>query len=474
MAGTRLKVESNYQQQAATFSKYGLNNLSAIYELIDNSLGPKANSQSVTIELYVDNSNKHSRYLKVLKIKDDGKGIPYSLIAKAMGLGVLKGNTMHEHGVGMKSSIAYFGHHNLKKGLDYIETDDGSQSYKIKDIIKDELDIAGPKQSTGVTFTEVSIRIADEMNVSTKFYKSKWAKKLGRRYCKQIIDGKKIVITRYDNKTKTKLDSTEVKAESPPYFNHTNSSTTPFITHKFATTDYEATLILGNLKDDFEGNGAWNKATTGGGGIDIVIHDRVVAEQQMSPLEKCGKMSHPKYNGMIGQLVVVKGVSTVPKKTDVQSDEVFKLLQEDIKSEWQKKGWSGYYPDSGGYVFDENKVRDNVTAQLKLAPYNWTGVGKEKSTWFGTQMDVVGKKPGNKDKTIIEIKVKEITTQDVNQLVGYMIAEGVTDGVLIGPSLSSNGNAFKDHVRSKLKFSIDFWNYNSGAYVAFTNGAAKV
>lgn len=471
---TTVKVASDYQKQAATYSKYGFTPLTAIYELVDNSLGKKAKSNNVEIKLYVDNTNKHARYIRKIEIVDDGKGIDWGILPKAMGMAILKGKPgeMHEHGIGMKASIAYFGNHNLKKGLKQIKTYDGTNSYSVYDIKDDILQIkqipAPP--NTGTT---IAINVARGLDHSSRLFKSFWAPKIGRRYCKLLQDGKSIKITRYDNKNSKKIDSVIVKARKPPYYNWTDASKTPFFKHTFKTTDFECELIIGKTADDFDGDGAWKGPTTGGGGVDIILGNRVVAEQSQLPLDKCGKMSHPKYNAMIGQLIVKSGLATIPKKTDIEEDTIFKTLQEDIKSEWQKNSWFGYFPDSGGNILDENIVRDNVHEMLAKPPYKWSEVGKEKSTYFGTTMDVIGKQKGHSTKTIIEIKVKEIKTNDVNQLVGYMIAEDVKKGVLIGPSMSSNADEYREIVRKKMKWKIDFWNYNEGAYKAFTDGAEK-
>jgi len=457
-----IEIATNYESQANTGSKhYKGDYIDPLKELVDNSLA--AGATEINIELHCDTKYQINR----LVVTDNGSGFSYDDAPVALGLAVKKGKGINEHGQGMKTAIAWFGGHNLSEGFDFLETYDGQYKYEISQLGNDGAPAINVENGIKDTYTTLSVNV-HRVGVSARKFKTDWAYKLGRIYALAISNGLRIEIDQYKD-GKHNADC-KIAPQNPPFYNHETGSNTPMMAPiEIVTADYEATLILGRLKDDFSGDRAWKKATTGGAGVDIIKDGRAIILQSSAPLELCGKMNHPKFNGLIGRLIIKRGegITTNPTKDNVEITEDFKALQADIAAEWKKHSISAKYPDSKKSTLKESVVRDNAHSMLAKAPFNWKNVGYESSTTFGTRMDVTGIQPGDKTKTIMEIKVEQIKPNHVNQLVGYMIAEGVEKGIMLGPQISTNAEKFITKVCKDLGFDIQFWNYNDGAYIAF-------
>jgi len=79
-----------------------------ISELIDNSVAAKQNDVllKVDIKLYVDEDNNPTKFI----IKDNAKGIsPTDFGVAICPAGIVGGNSLNEHGLGMKQAVAALG-----------------------------------------------------------------------------------------------------------------------------------------------------------------------------------------------------------------------------------------------------------------------------------------------------------------------------------------------------------------------------
>ncbi len=449
------KIQANlqYRNIANTFGQAGYDIHSALYELLDNSLG--ANASEITVELYCD---KQTRIVDRIVVTDNGGGIPKDDLGDLLTPATVKGSGLNEHGVGMKAAIAWLGGHSIVDGLDYIETNDGTNHYRVVDL-DNEITIENQPFATG-TYTSVSVNVAAVRGVKAKFTYP-YTNRIGRRYGRYIRNGSTITLDIVDKDTDSQIKSIDVDGYAPPYLNPSDSTCSPIgnwtITN--AAYGYECTLFVGKVDPDKTGpTKPWGNPGTGKGGIDIILNDRVLVEQTALPLNLVGAMDHPNYNDLVGQLVVTKGLATTPKKNGIEVDTAFEDLQSEIKVIWDDNNLNQYFKSKPKKGPSEAKVRDNLAKYLKQE--GWKEVGTEKHTYFGTRMDVVGKKPKATDKTVFEVKTEDINPAAVNQLVGYMMAEGCLNGVLVGPNMSKDAQAYLKKVKEyHPTFKIAMWNY---------------
>ena len=461
----KIKINMDYKNVVNTFAQAGYDVHSALAELIDNSLG--AGAKDIGIEVF---RSKDSGVVSRVVIADDGNGILKSNLENLLGPATVKGNSLNEHGVGMKAAIAWFGGSNITKGLDYIESDDGTSHYKVVDLDNDASVV--PLKPTGKSFTTISINVTPSHNITASQYYP-YVNRIGRRYGHWIDAGVKITLNVVNESDDTDvIHECKIPSYHPPYLNPSTGAGTPIMTEKIKSAHhgYEVEIRIGKVDTSKVNKAtAWKGITIGGGGVDIIMNNRVVMQQTRLPLDKCPKQSHPHYGPLIGQLRVIKGLNTTPKKNAIVVNAAFKDLQDKIGGLWTKNKMSPYFTASSG--LNESVIRDNLAKMLKQEGYS--EIGTEKSTYFGTKMDVVAKAAGSTDNTIFEVKADELNPNAINQLVGYMMADNVTAGVVVGNGISSNAEKFLELVKTvHPTYTIEVWNFkDTMKYQSLTSGA---
>jgi hypothetical protein len=457
-----INMDSNNERMANTMSKSGFTFYSALNELVDNSTGTAKN---ITISLVVENHNQ--RPIKKIIISDDGSGIPKEQLRKAFGMGVMTGKTIHEHGVGMKTSIAYFGGLNIRDGLESISSYDGKDSYKVISYEGNNLSIKKlpVPTSTGTTIVaNVKEQTAAANRVQTLI------EKLGIRYA-IFVDRleNSITVQEVDEatgkvlKNKSGKDTIhEVKPIYPPYY-HPISETKVHILHKRLTTaDLVADLTIGLTPEDEDG--AWARKSYGGG-IDVVQNERVICHREYDPISEWRPVNHTSLNALCGRLVIQEGhLDTTPKKDALQASPQWTELKNEV-AKAIKVAQLGHFFSAP----PEEEVKDDqiTEAQIEanlidfLNDLGYTKVVKQSELKYGFRTDVEGVTPQS-EGCIWEVKKKGVVPNDVLQLVNYMKIKNITKGVLVAPGWGHDGEKYLKEVWPDM--SIELWDVTRPQY----------
>lgn len=468
MAKKILKMESNNELMANTMSKSGFTFYTALNELIDNAI---VSAKNISINLLVENFGQRS--IKKISVIDDGCGISLNDASVALSVGARTNQGVHEHGVGMKSAIAYFGSSDIRKGLDKIYSYDGVDSYCIYGyegndlLIEDEITVP---DGTGT-----KIQISVELNIYAAQRVIALRDMLGVRYGLFIQNGGSITINEVDVSTgdimkdaKGNPVSSIVKPIFPPYFHPTTSTNVHLLKKEITTKDIVGELTIGMSPDAHEG--MWAKCSYGGG-IDVIQNERVIMHRTYEPLTEWRPKNHTSLNALVGQLVIKEGhLPTTPKKDGVQQTdmwmEVKKAIAETIK---EGKISSFFNPPEDEDDYDsvsESLIRDALADYLKaqVLPSGdsiWNDVKTEESTDTNLSMDVTA----NSGDTmyVFEVKKGNFNAQDMNQLVGYMVTVNAKQGVVFAKNILANAKKqFEEHWKPLLKdFNISYWDEKS-------------
>lgn len=464
-------MKSNNELMANTMSKSGFTFTSALHELVDNAI---VTAKNISVNLLVNNHGQRS--IKKISVIDDGSGISLEECAVALSVGARTNQGIHEHGVGMKSAIAYFGNTDISKGLDKIYSYDGVDSYSIIGYEGNELHIDDDTPVPDSTGTKIVMNVL--LNVFAAKRVSILRDSLGIRYANFINEGGRIVINEVDLKTgdiikdaKGNPTSIIVPTISPPYFHPTTLTNVHLLKTEVTTQNIVAELTIGMSPEDHEG--VWARQSYGGG-IDVVQNDRVIMHRTFEPLTKWRPKNHTSLNGLVGQLVVKTGhLATTPKKDNIQqTDEWTELKKSIAEAIKDAKITSFFNPPENEDDYDslsESLIRDGLADYLKsqVLPNGdliWNDVKTEESTDTNLSMDVTAN--SSDAFYVFEVKKGNFNAQDMNQLIGYMVTVGATHGVVFAKNVLANAKKqFDEHWKPLLKdFNIQYWEESSAQH----------
>jgi hypothetical protein len=471
MVKKTLKMKSNNELMANTMSKSGFTFTSAIHELLDNSI---VTAKNISVNLLVDNYGQRS--IKKISVIDDGAGISLAECAIALSVGARTNQGIHEHGVGLKSAIAYFGDTDISKGLEKIYSYDGVDSYAITGYEGNDLHIDDGLPIQETTGTKIIMNVL--LNVFAAKRVNSLKESLGVRYANFISKGGSIVINEVDLKTKEIIKDAKgnpttivVPSITPPYFHPTTLTNVHLFKTDITTQNIVAELTIGMSPDNHEG--VWAKQSYGGG-IDVVQNDRVIMHRTFEPLTQWRPKNHTSLNSLVGQLVIKEGhLATTPKKDNLQQNdewmEVKKVIAEAIKD---AKITSFFNPPENDDDYDslsESLIRDGLAEYLNAQTLPngaaiWTDVKTEESTDTNLSMDVTAF--SSETMYVFEVKKGNFNAQDMNQLIGYMVTVGAKHGVVFAKNVLANAKKqFNEHWKPLLKdFHITYWEESSAQH----------
>ncbi len=463
-----IEIEWNYDGVVALVSDNNYDFLTALYEIIDNAFA--AGATSVTIEVFTDSENNVTNIVAI----DNGTGLKQENIGKAFSPGALKGDSINEHGAGLKASIRHFGE------LNFFESKLGSEgSWILTNLNPDEndgkLSISINPQETEDTGVELEINCTKtpyNMNCHSNV-PSYQARRLGRRYADILSeDGVRLTVSYMgisdDGEPFTKKES-EVRPHYPEYSQHLLVNH-PIVGKNNSFEAYLDVYKLGEMSEYSQGDPV--KPTTGSAGLDIVMHGRVVVERTKSPLAKVSSevggeffnFSHPSQNRLYGRLRVEHGIRTTPKKNNIQEATAeFQELQEIIASIWEEKDLKSYFKtesEESNDTLSEKEIEDNLIDYIED---DYEFIGRQLPTVFGMRLDVLAKRKSDDEKVVFEIKADKGTPNSVLQLIGYLHSKGLTHGVLVCDGYSDQTMQFID---SWGDYEIEIWDMSKMKYKA--------
>ena len=465
----RIKLKIDVANIIKGYANSGYDPMTALCELIDNSIG--AGAEGIEIAFTYGAGNLCTKIV----VTDDGMGIPYTDIDELMSPSFKKsGDSLHEHGIGMKAAIAYFGKDCIfQESFGGIESFDGTNHYLIKELVDDELIIDEypyTRKDTGATIT-INVTNGSTFKTNTASGNMSIGPYLGRKYA-LLLENKSVKIDlSFTNASNGKDTHRKVKANHPPYVHSDGISRKPCENIKFTTPmGTEGHLIVGcfNTKLAVGDRRGWDLPKGQKGSMDIIMHDRALLMSDQSTL-KGFNVTHPKYNNLIGRVVLDTPLPTLPNKTGFQPGELLDDLVKHIGELWVGNNISQkHFPDSKS-SFSESVVRNSLKKFLEteVDPMTgsniWEDVKKEEATGVNLNIDVGAKHVASSNQAVFEVKIDPISAQDVNQLVGYMIAKGRSHGYLVGPAMSDNAITQIANWKKALNSVVDikFWDYNN-------------
>ena len=470
MTEVRIPLKMDFGHIVKGYADSGYDPLSALCELIDNAIG--ANAEKVNIDFTYGAGNQCT----TITITDDGSGIAFDELDVLMAPSQKKTEgKINEHGSGMKAAIAFFGEDSFfNNSFGGIESYDGVEHYRIKAVEGNELVVDKfpyKRKDTG-TCIIINVNNGQEFKTSANSGTQTIIPFLGRKYA-LLLENKELAISlSFTRESDGKITERDVSPNHPPFLHIDGVSKRPCANIDFTTPmATKGTLVIGRFNADLSNSErrGWPTPKGQNGGMDIIMHGRAIILQDQGFLSGLN-VTHPKFNYLIGRIILKSYIPTTPNKMGFRPGEEFSDVANHIADIWKKQNITQqFFPDTKTN-FSESKVRNKLKSFLEkeidaMTGNNiWTDVKKEQATDVNLNMDVAATHiSGN--KAVFEVKIKPISAQDVNQLVGYMIATKVKHGYFVGPEISGNAETQIENWNNTLKdpVSITFWDYN-GAY----------
>ena len=457
-----IKLKSNNELMANTMSKSGFDFNTAMFELIDNSIA--ANAREIDIQFWIEPVGH--KPIHQIHITDDGDGFPLNLLKVKLAVGAETGVGLNEHGVGLKAAIGYYGGNDIRKGLLGIESLNGEHCYRIIGYENNELALDEIFPAWSSTGSCVKVDCSGLGATLSRRLRS-LLDMLGVRYGNYIESGISIVVSLVDIDTLDEIEDGEheVVAIFPPYYNPLTRTETHLWEDEVQnyTGSVQATLTVG-LSPEGQ-SGIWRRGIYEGG-IDIVQDDRVVVHRSYEPL-RAWRKPHPMMNGVVGRLVIHTGhLPTTPKKGGFQESQEYIELKESIADSMRNSGIARVLDlDDEEEHYDEADIRRGLKMFLEsqTTPSGgsvWEEVIDEDAIDTGLSMDVTA--IAGDEKWVFEIKKETFGAQDMNQLVGYMVASGSTKGVVFSPSVLDNAKRQLEYWHEALSSDMDIQYWDSG------------
>jgi len=454
----KIAIEMSYSGAVALAadSNYGYN--TAMYELIDNSFASGANNVTVTIT--TDSDNK----VLAVKIEDDGEGLAIDDIGKALAPGAKKGNGINEHGVGMKAAIDHFGK------LDEMHSCTGSEEWYIYELNPDENDLSVEIDEVPVVSQPgmlLTIECGQEgkavyhinhASSRPKIDSYKW----GYRYA-DILSKPNKTLTMVIEDESGKVEKKKIEVE--PWMVEHESEFVNKVPLKGVVHDWEATLTISKLQETHNQYDPV-KASTGAGGIDIVMHGRCVVSRSKAPLKGILKangdpldFTHPSYNRLYGRLIVERGIKTTPKKDNIQeNDPAFVELVGLLAQVWEDRDLSSHFKKED--VPDVTEAHIEANLMKLLDEDGFTKIEHQQKTKYGFRTDVQAEKGG--ERFVWEVKKDKAVCNDLLQLVNYMQIGGFTKGHLVADGFHGDVQEYAE--KCWPDYEIEFWDLSSVKY----------
>ena len=462
MIPTTIELESNNELMANTMSKSGFDFNTAMFELIDNSIA--AGARNIDIQFWIEPTGQ--KPIHQIHISDDGSGFPLDSLSRKLAMGAETGVGINEHGVGLKNAIGYYGGNDIRAGLLGIVTYDGEDCYEITGYEGNMLTLREISPAWPNTGSCVKINCLElEAALSNRW--KKLVDMLGVRYGDYIESGITITVSLVDIETLDEIEDGEHEVEPifPPYYNPLTRTETHLWEDEVQnyTGSVRATLTIGLSPEGEEG--IWERGIYKGG-IDVVQDGRVVVHRSYQPLESW-RRPHPMMNGVVGRLVIHTGyLPTTPKKDGFRETQEYIELRESIASSVR----GSIIPrvldldDEEAERYEEADMRRGLKLYLEslTTPSGeavWDEVNDEDATDTGLSMDVTAVTGG--EKWVFEIKKETFGAQDMNQLIGYMIATHSIKGVVFSPNVLDNATRQLEYWREALSCDIDIQYWDS-------------
>jgi anti-sigma regulatory factor (Ser/Thr protein kinase) len=428
----------------------------ALSELIDNSISARdGNSISIDLEFYLDNSKgKCERII----IRDNALGISEKDIDKCISpAGKQTTNSLNEHGLGLKSSIASLG--KLKYLKSKTSNECGFKIEKFSWEIEILDDIFTFNQGTEISIDTNERKLLRRICRRTQEAGIKQLSlKLGSRYRRLISKlDLKISLNVIDG---TNIQTTIVNSVTPLYFNAWNNRPECFIYEKIFThgeavakltfgyapkTEQDYTKIDANY-DTYHHDAKIPhpyRSSTDSQGLDLIMNDRVIAFSQMAEIN-LSATRHPNYNQIRGEIIFENGFLTTSNKTNMIKNDNFVEVMKEIKAYLTTSGkpYTGYtnlisnkYLQGSEPSFDnENSLKTRIAECLEPKDPH--------STPSTVVREFVIEQCGLKVDLLVngipwEVKNVQCTCHDISQLMTYMILLNVKKGVIVSPTLKN-------------------------------------
>lgn len=430
-----------------------------ISELIDNSLAAKRPESKtvITIELWVSKSNK----CETIVIKDNSAGIPQEILGNALSPAAIQtGNSLNEHGLGMKQAIAGLGK------LKYLATKTVGEDKArvIRELKFGKLDcfLSDISDDSG---TEICIEdVKPIVNANPQSITMTLVPQLGARYRRYLKPENKqadISIMSINKRTGDVQYSWEILEIKPIYFHPSTRRNKPVIENrKLSGPGWSAELTFGYAPNDDELNELgippllqYNPyyVSITKQGLDIILHDRVVLFHQLSEIGIVN-IKHNDYNLVRGEINLIEGFTTAITKNSIIIEEHFisciEKVREILQGENEEKGFLRVkrYPTE----IPEKLLRDRLANWLQNNPLNKKEDVKTEYTIEGLAgaIDILA------DGEAWELKKDQANGLDVYQLFAYMDMGNITKGFLLAASHTTSAGAAKDFINTKHKKEI--------------------
>lgn len=458
----------------------------ALSEIIDNSIGSMVGTEcdvNVNVQGNWTEGNQNSLSLdkdaKII-ISDNASGISLDKIGFALspaGLANKQKNSLHEHGMGLKTALRNLGtseildtHGNIVSIGDFqilTAPIDSDKVYLIDKMNYNDLSIYETNDKSYFVEghgTIITILNLDKIFTARKDYSRILIPFLGQRYQQILsgIHGKKLKLTimlTSKNGTIIKSDGREMKFEVQPV-KPVWASEFPAKTSKLPMgtgakfKDWSAEIKFGynpsedelmlftNYEDIYK---PYAKSThpynINSQKIDIFANDVLLCQKDFSWLFDIQDGSVARYFRNTRprlQVFLYRGFQSSFTKNDVQDSINLGALKEAIRSELSPFLEDKYWPKGD----TEEKLKDELTPKLEKF-YN--DVQREVNMPdCGLRADYSLFNPKLAQKEIWEVKIGEAGAPDFIQLLGYLMTSDIKNGVLLAKS-------FNDHVNNLAK-----------------------
>jgi hypothetical protein len=458
------------------FKELGNNNynyLDLISELIDNSIGGRIKDTKVNVQIHIGISSK-DRSKSFFLIRDDGGGISRSELPIAISPAAKSGgNSLNEHGLGMKQSIAAIG------TLKYLAT----KTIDDNDAIIINTFKYGQYQprKTKVEWnhgTEICIsNLKGIVKLNPQSYTMSLVPYLGARYRKYLTDNApklsiELTLLSLDildeNNQPLVTNRWNIQKVEPTYFHPNYRTNRPVVEKKvFKGTKWKAELTLGYAPRDIEYEhlniSKPHKyepyhVSLSKQGFDIIRNNRIIKFHQLSEVNLATR--HPDLNSIRGEINLIKGFTSAITKNSIIADEPFNELIEKIKT----------FLDENDYLDRENVSSEIPEALLRdrLADcFRYHSVYKKNDVRTEYSIgNLNGKIDIFADDEAWEIKTRQVNGLDVYQLFAYLDMGNIKKGYLVAKSITTGGLGAIDHITKKHNKTIVFspihdWNISN-------------
>ena len=440
------------------------NYLDLISELIDNSIGAKYNNKKVNVNIEIGISDV-DRSKSYFLIRDDCKGISPEKLASAISPAANSGgDSLHEHGLGMKQAIAAIG------TLNYLATKTLEED---KAILVDEFrfGLYTPRrvEVDWKSGTEICIgNLNDIVKTSSQSFTMNIVPYLGARYRKYLTENNPrlsicIQLLSLDNRDESGdsivINEWSVTKVEPVYFHPNSRSNMPIVENKeFKGRGWKAELTIGYAPQDIEYeylNIVKPKSfepyhvSISKQGFDLIKSERVIKFHQLSEMRLI-PTRHNKYNFIRGEINLISGFTTAITKNSIIDNEQFDELKNQIKLFLDEKNFLNKktYPDE----LPEALLRDRFAHVLKTH----TLFKKNDVRTEYTVGNLNGKIDILADQEAWEIKTGLVNGLDVYQLFAYMDMGELNTGYLLAKEISTGAKGAIEHIKVKHGKSITF------------------